>query len=148
MVCIDFYLWDWKVTSRQPKFWHIEFREKRNQINWNTLEFVRDKINTNHVIEKLLLITIAIKMMKMDKKEPIAYLWLTIISTFRFKTLLTYCSGNFTITDKGSLRRKKIIENNRWQMLLLEIDLQYEFPFQLSIKEWNYKQWFVKLPEQ
>jgi hypothetical protein len=36
------------------------------------------KINTNHVIEKLLLITIAIKMMKMDKKEPIAYLWLTL----------------------------------------------------------------------
>jgi hypothetical protein len=36
------------------------------------------KINTNHVIEKLLLITIAIKMMKMDKKEPIVYLWLTL----------------------------------------------------------------------
>ena len=40
--CIDFYLWDWKVTSRQPKFWHIAFVEKRSQISWNALGFYGD----------------------------------------------------------------------------------------------------------
>ena len=40
--CIDCYLWDWKVTSRQPKFRHIEFVEKRSQISWNALGFAGD----------------------------------------------------------------------------------------------------------
>jgi hypothetical protein len=42
MVCIDIYLWDWKVTSRQPKFWHITVQEKRSKISWKALGFVQE----------------------------------------------------------------------------------------------------------
>ena len=44
MVCIDFYLWDWKVTWRKPKFWH-RIGEKGNQLSWNALGCVRESRN-------------------------------------------------------------------------------------------------------
>ena len=42
IIWIYLYIRDWKVTSRSPKFQHIEIWDQRSKLSWKTLSILRD----------------------------------------------------------------------------------------------------------